>query len=162
MKQKLVELKGIVHILSNEKKIVETLFKEPQKFEGLYEPVYHLMNDKKASTNVFKEWHIRANYIFPKSELEYMMKFYSEATIVKKYPAFFAKYFVHCFQKAGITRDEPKDGKLLVSAFQASAYRALDGHIIYEGDTIPIITAAWYCKGIVIEHGLSGEIKKSI
>ena len=60
--------------------------------------------------------------------------------------------------KAGISRDVPsEDKKLHVNPLQASAYRALDGRTICADEVITVITAAWYCNGVVVEHGMAGE-----
>lgn len=152
------QLKQYFRIKRSMKACAEMLADQPQKFEGLYEPVYRISCGKGNGSDPFGEWSIRASYIYPESELAEMMKFYSEADKSEKSMKKSAKQLLKCFALAGITRDTPVDGKLTADGLQASAYNSLDGTPIYIGSEINVISAAWYCKGLVAEHGLAGEL----
>lgn len=155
----LQEMREWFHLLCSKKKTSQDIRRGAHKFEGLYEPVYRLSQNEDFPTGALNEWQIRAEHICPNGELTRTARFCAQSTWAKKNPQRAARHLVKCFQAAGVSREEIHNGRLLVSPLQASAYRALDGHLICSGEVIPIIAAAWYCNGLVVEHGLSGEFK---
>lgn len=131
----------------------------PEKFEGLYEPVYRLIENPALPLSALREWNIRAGFLFADSRLEKLTKLCAESAWAKKNPQKAAKLMMQCIEKAGVTREQlDETNTLCLSPLQASAYRALDGQLLYAEQTVHVITAAWYCNGLVVEHGMTGEL----
>ena len=140
----------------------------PEKFEGLYESVYHLAKrDGISGAEALEEWYIRAERLHPETALSRLTAFCQAYGTEKKRQARAAKLLLGCFRKAGIRRaalsgggkNNPSKGNALtLSAANAIAYRALDGHTLRAGERTNVISAAWYVNGRVAEHGLAGEI----
>lgn len=141
------------------KKAAQLLREAPEKFEGLYEPVYQLIQNPSRPIPALKEWNVRAEFLYPNSELDQLTALCAKSAWSKKEPEKAAKLLMKCIEKAGISREKlDETNELTVTPLQASAYRALDGMQIYAEQTVHVITAAWYGDGRVVEHGMTGEI----
>lgn len=152
------EIWALIKCFTKIKSAADSISAAPQKYEGLYEPVFRLMQNPKFPVSALKEWNVRADYLYPGSSLAELTKFCAESAWSEKHPEKAAKLLLNCIEKAGVTRETlDESNRLTVSPLQASAYRALDGHTIYAEETITVITAAWYCKEMVVEHGMVGE-----
>lgn len=123
------------------------------KFEGLYEPVWLLRQDPCGTPSPLGEWIARAERIAPDSALKRYLK-----KLEKAGPAQQAKRLLRLIGAAGIRREDCAEGMLTVSGLQAQAYIALDGHRVREGETLRILSAAWYQDDKIAEHGRAGEL----
>lgn len=123
------------------------------KFEGLYEPVWLLMQDPCGISSPLGEWLTRAERIVPDSALTRYLK-----KLEKAKPEQQAKRLLRLICAARIRREDYADGTLTVSGLQTQAYIALDGHRVREGETLRILSAAWYQDDKIAEHGRAGEL----
>ena len=135
----------------NVKAAAQTLKSAALKFEGLYDPVYRLIQTQAMQNTILKEWNVRANYLFPGSDLDKLTQLCYESSWASKMPQLAAKLLLKCIQYADIVR-EPlgEDMKLKLTPLQASAYRSLNGEPVYADETVNVITAAWYGSGQVV------------
>lgn len=158
MNQIVNDLRDWINVSFRGSAAVDALKKEPEKYEGLYEAIYQLSGNPAFSPAVLKEWNTRAEHLCPGSTFAALTRLCSKTGWAEKHPSKAGKYMLRFIEKAGISRDVPsEDKKLHVNPLQASAYRALDGHTICADEVITVITAAWYCNGMVVEHGMAGE-----
>ena len=134
-------------------RMAETILRAPQKYEGLYEPIHRLNARQKASSRALAEWKIRTCHLYPDSELARFFTRFSSAPQSQKHPDWVAGALMRAIRGAGVTRDDAE--KLTADPLRVGAYRALDGTAVEEGSSLRVISPAWFCNGLVVEHGIA-------
>ena len=133
--------------------MAETIHLAPQRFEGLYEPVYRLAMKQKSTAHALVEWKVRTVHLYPKTVLTQFLEQFTESPMAQKHPEKVARVLMCCIREAGVIRDNATIFK--IDPLHASAYHAMDGITIEEGATLCVVSPAWFCEGIIVEHGVA-------
>ena len=84
--------------------MAKTVLLDPQKYEGLYEPVHRLVGRQKSSVRALAEWKVRTDHLYPGTALAWFLTRFSAAPMVQKHPEWIAQVLLRSIRRAGVTR----------------------------------------------------------
>ena len=135
------------------RQMAETILLAPQKYEGLYEPIHRLAGRQRSAVRALAEWKVRTDHLYPQTALAQFLTRLCASQIAQKHPERIAQVLLRSIRRAGVTRDGADT--LATDPLRVSAYRALDGSAVEEGATLRVISPAWFCNGLIVEHGIA-------
>lgn len=129
-------------------------------FSGLYNGLQRIIDGTaKKKNRIVHEWWIRAHYQWEGKPFEQMCKSYFEPLTENGDDEDYielTELLLEAARSAGIIHDEI--GSITLDESNTNAYLDWDGEDLYLGDTVEIMTPAWYQNGRILEQGYCKKI----
>lgn len=151
-------MKALFILFFKKKKLIHELTqlftKDAKKFNGLYKGFYQVAVDKnEKKVKALDEFYKRLSYLTDYEELtEILSVFFPTADKSFKRLAKLSVIILDAVNAANIYCSK-KDEVITLTNENASDYQDWDGEDIFEGDTVKIVSPAWYQEGILLEQG---------